>query len=504
MKRHSADVASMICLCGILLQSACSQLTGARVDTSVGAASRVVTAQDPPDAGPTRRPNVLLIISDDLNNSLGCYGNPVAVTPNIDRLAAQGVLFDRAYCQYPLCNPSRASFMTGRRPDTTGVLENRTHFRENLPDVLTLPQLFQQAGYFAARVGKIYHYGVPAQIGTDGLDDTPSWDLRINPRGRDKDDEDEVIQYTGQKGSLGAAISFLAAEGPDEEQTDGKITSEVIRLMEENKNRPFFIACGFFRPHVPCIAPKAYFQKHPLSTLSLPQEPPGHRALIPEAALHVRPPNYGLTTQQLTDFLQAYHACVSFIDAQVGRLMDALTRFDLADNTVVVFFGDHGWLLGEHGQWQKTSLFEESARVPLIIVAPGAKGKGKACLRTVELVDVYPTLAALCGIEAKGAEGASLLPLLHDPQASWSKPALTQVLRGARLGTTAASQPSRRGFMGRSVRTERWRYTEWDEGRQGTELYDHQNDPKEYRNLANDPAYADTVAKLKQMLRSRS
>jgi uncharacterized sulfatase len=237
--------------------------------------------------------------------------------------------------------------------------------------------------------------------------------------------------------------------------------------------------------------------------MSLPQEPPDHLALIPEAALTVRPANYGLSADQLRQFLQAYHACVSFVDAQVGRLTDALTRLGLADNTIIVFFGDHGWLLGEHGQWQKMSLFEESARVPLIIVAPGTEGRGKACLRTVELVDVYPTLAALCGIESRGAEGASLLPLLRDPRADWSKAALTQVMRGTPVGTTATAQPGQRGFMGRSLRTERWRYTEWDEGRQGTELYDHQNDPKEYRNLANDPTHADTVAKLKQMLHAK-
>ncbi|MBI4579591.1 MAG: sulfatase [Planctomycetes bacterium] len=463
----------------------------------------VAVGSDAPSAGgkPARPPNVLLVISDDLNNSLGCYGYPVAKTPNIDRLASMGMRFDRAYCQFPLCNPSRASFMTGRRPDTTGVLENRTHFREKLPDVATLPQLFQRHGYFAARVGKIYHYGVPAQIGTDGLDDAPSWQLRINPRGRDKDDEDEVIQYTGQKGSLGAAISFLAAEGTDEEQTDGKIASEVIRLMEEHRDRPFFIACGFFRPHVPCVAPKHYFAEHPQSTLSLPREPADHLAGIPEIAFHVRPANYGLTTEQLMNFLQAYHACVTFVDSQVGRLLAALDRLKLADNTIVVFFGDHGWLLGEHGQWQKMSLFEESARVPLIIAVPGAAGAGKGCGRTVELVDVYPTLADLCGLDAAGAEGKSLRPLLEDPRAAWSAPAFTQVTRGVPVGTTQAARPARRGLMGRSVRTERWRYTEWDEGRQGAELYDHDADPKEYRNLAKDPKYAETVRELKRLLR---
>ena len=447
-----------------------------------------------------RRPNVLFIISDDLNNSLGCYGHSDAKTPNIDKLAERGMCFQRAYCQFPLCNPSRASFMTGRRPDTTGVLENSTFFRKKLPDVRTLPQLFQGYGYFTARVGKIYHYGVPGEIGTDGMDDKPSWDTRINPRGRDKDDEDEVIQYTGKKGSLGASLSFLAANGTDLEQSDGMITTEIIRLMEEKKDQPFFLACGFFRPHVPCIAPRRYFNDHPLASLMLPREPADHLTAVPAPALLVSPPNYGLTTEQLTNFLQAYHACVSFVDTQVGRLMDALKRLNLADNTIVVFFGDHGWLLGEHGQWQKRSLFEESTRIPLIITAPGTQGIGQACPRTVELVDLYPTLADLCGIDAAGAEGKSLVPLLNDPRAEWSKPACTQVTR--RAGERAGSNDkSRKGaFMGRSIRTERWRYTEWDEGREGTELYDHDNDPKEYRNLARDPKCAETVTDMRKLL----
>lgn len=445
-----------------------------------------------------KRPNVLLIISDDLNNSLRCYGHPVARTPNIDRLAERGVRFDRAYCQFPLCNPSRASFMTGRRPDANGVINNSIHFREKLPNVLTLPQLFQKAGYFAGRVGKIYHYGVPGQIGTDGLDDTPSWDLRINPSGRDKDDEDEVVQYTGKKGSLGASICYMAAKGTDLEQTDGKIATEVIRLLEERKDRPFFLACGFFRPHVPCIAPQAYFEQHPQSTLSLPKLT--NLAGYPAPALIVDPPNYGLTTEQLTNFLQAYHASVTFMDSQVGRLMEALDRLGLRDNTVVVFFGDHGWLLGEHGQWQKMSLFEESARVPLIISAPGTKGAGKVSVRTVELLDVYPTIAALAGLDPAGAEGASLVPLLQDLQASWNKPAYTQVTRNR-----AGGRPAKReaGFMGRSVRTERWRYTEWDGGRKGVELYDHDKDPKELRNLAADPQHGDTIRELKKLLKAR-
>jgi iduronate 2-sulfatase len=449
-------------------------------------------------SGAGKRPlNVLLVISDDLNTSLACYGCPVAKTPNVDRLAARGVRFERAYCQYPLCNPSRSSFMTGRRPETTGVMDNGTRFREKLPDVLTMPQLFQKAGYFAARVGKIYHYGVPGQIGTDGLDDTPSWELRINPRGRDKDDEDEVIQYTGNRNSLGSSLCYLAADGTDLEQTDGKIATETIRLMETHRDRPFFLACGFFRPHVPCIAPKAYFNAHPLGTLTLPASA-ADLAGYPAPALTVDPPNYGLTHEQLTNFLQSYHACVTFMDAQVGRLMEALDRLGLRDDTVVVFLGDHGWLLGEHGQWQKMSLFEESTHVPLIISAPGMKGAGQASGRTVELIDIYATVAALAGVEAPGAEGASLVPLLNDPQAKWTRAAYTVVGRGQPGGFAS---PKRKGFfLGRTVRNERYRYTEWDEGRKGAELYDHDKDPKELRNLAADTQQADTVAEMKRLL----
>jgi uncharacterized sulfatase len=270
------------------------------------------------DDRPARRPNVLFIVADDLNDKVGCYGYAPAQTPNIDRLAARGVKFERAYCQFPLCNPSRSSFLTGLRPDTTGVLENATQFRKNVPDVQTLPQTFRKAGYFVARVGKLYHYGVPGQIGTNGLDDAPSWEQVINPRGRDKDEEAKVIQYTGPKGQLGAAISFYSADGTDEEQTDGKIATETIGLLEKHKDGPFFIACGFFRPHVPCVAPKKYFDMHPRDRQTIPAIPPGTLEGIPPIALAVKPPNYSLTEDKLKDFLQGYHACKSFMDAQLG------------------------------------------------------------------------------------------------------------------------------------------------------------------------------------------
>lgn len=442
-----------------------------------------------------RKLNVLLILSDDLTAALGCYGHPVVQSPHIDRLARSGVRFDRAYCQYPLCNPSRASFMTGLRPETTGVRNNQVHFRKNVPDAVTVAQLFKNHGYFAARVGKVYHYGVPMEVGTDGMDDPASWDVAINPCGRDHtEDEDDLINYMPWHKSLGSALAWLAAEGTDDDQTDGKVTLETIRLLEANRDRPFFIAAGFYRPHVPCIAPKKYFDLYPLEKIKLPDYPPEHMKDIPEAALWTKPLNHGVAPDDCRRFLRGYYACVSFVDAQVGRLLEAVERLGLADNTIVVFFGDHGWLLGEHGQWQKNSLFEESARVPFIIRAPGMKGNGQACPRTVELVDFYPTVADLAGLPApKRLEGVSLRPLLEDPQREWSRPAYTEVFR--RL-----EQPP---FSGRSVRTERYRYTEWDQGKKGTQLYDHQTDPHELKNLANDPASEGERQGLRRMLSIR-
>ncbi|HEX3998557.1 MAG TPA: sulfatase, partial [Pirellulales bacterium] len=444
-------------------------------------------------AEPAATKNVLLIISDDLTTtSLGCYGAPLVKSPNVDAFAAKGVRFEHAYCQYPLCNPSRCSFMTGRRPDTTRVYGNGVNFRQHLPDVITIPQHFQKAGYFAARVGKIYHYGVPNQIGTNGLDDGRSWNEVVNPRGRDKDEEADVINFTKGR-QLGAALCWLETEGDGSDHTDGKIADACIKLLEQHGDKPFFIGCGFFRPHVPCAASKNYFDLYSLDKIHLPTEPAEHIAGIPPIALTVKPLNYGLTPEQLKIFTRAYFASTSLMDAQVGRVLAALDRLHLADNTVVVFISDHGWCLGEHGQWQKMLLFEESARVPMVIYDPAGKANGKVCSRPVELVDLYPTLADLCGLPApEGAEGTSLRPLLENPAAEWSKPAYTQVERGG--GKDHA--------MGRSVRTGRWRYTEWAGGKRGVELYDQSADPKEYHNLAHDPDQAATVAMLKKLLHS--
>ena len=461
-------------------------------------------------AAPLPKPNVLFIAVDDLNTHLGCYGNTIVRTPNIDRLARRAVRFERAYTQFPLCSPSRVSLMTGLRPDQTGIFELQTDFRKKtLPDVITMPQLFRQHGYFVARVGKIYHYGVPGQIGTPGLDDPLSWDLAINPRGRDRDEEHKVTNITRGTNDrpanananparratnappLGAALAWFASEGADEEFTDAKVADETIRLLDAHKDEPFFIGCGFYRPHVPWIVPKKWFDLYPLEKISVPKMPPGDRADKPADAFWVKPPNYGRPEEECRQAKRAYYASISYMDAQLGRVLDTLDRLKLWDKTIVVLWGDHGWHLGEHGCWQKQSLFEESARVPLLVAVPGAKASGKASPRIVETVDLYPTIIDYAGLPAPHRlAGVSLRPLLDKPSANWDRPAYTQVRRGN----------TNHFFFGRSVRTERWRYTEWDDGRKGAELYDEKKDPGEHRNLASEPMHAATVEEMKRLL----
>ncbi len=444
----------------------------------------------PPSLLRSAAPNVLFIAVDDLSTALGCYGHPLAQTPHLDRLAATGVRFDRAYNQLPLCNPSRASVLTGLRPDTIKVYDLDRHFRAELPDIITLPQAFRRAGWWTGRVGKIYHYDVPSGIGTDGLDDPPSWDQSVNPRGRDVTEQALIVNPTPAK-PVSAALSWLAADGDDAGQTDGLIATAAIRLLAEKRDRPFFLGVGFFRPHTPYVAPRKYFDLYPLEKIRLPVAPADDRADLPPLAFaHNNPtPHYGLDELTCRRALQAYYACVSFVDAQVGRLLDALDAQKLTDRTIVVLWSDHGYHLGEHqGVWQKRTLFEEATRAPLIIRAPAAAGNGRPASAIVEFVDIFPTLTALAGIVAPAnLAGRSLAPLLQEPGRAWDGQAFSQVLR----------PNNGRPAMGRSVRTGRWRYTEWDGGVAGAELYDHDRDPGEYTNLAQDPAHAATRQELR-------
>jgi len=436
--------------------------------------------------------NVLFIAIDDLNCRLGCYGFDHINSPNIDRLAKQGLRFDRAYCQFPSCGPSRASVLTGLRPNTTGVLHNRIHLRDVSPDVVTLPQLFRQNDYHVARVGKIFHQSVPTDIGTSGPDDPQSWDEVVNPRGRDKDEEHLLTVYTPDL-PLPDQMCYLKAEGSDLEQTDGKTISETIRLLEENRDRSFFIAAGLYRPHIPYIAPKKYFGLYDLKLTPLPSLPGNYRDRVPAAALASTPvwPNFGTTELEARECILAYDACVSFVDAQVGRLLEALDRLKLRKRTLIVLWGDHGYHLGEHGLWRKNSLYEESARAPLIFACAGITPKVHSSERLVEFVDIYPTIADLAGLKAPdNLEGISLRPLLENPQAKWDRPAYTQV--------------QFRESPGYSVRSGRWNYVEWGKGgRAGRELYNQNTDPREFNNLIDKPEHAAMQKKMQSLLRQK-
>ncbi|MFM8435801.1 MAG: sulfatase [Planctomycetia bacterium] len=456
------------------------------------------------------RPNVLFIVSDDLNCFLGCYGDPLAKTPNIDRLAARGVRFERAYCAFPLCGPSRNSFLTGLYPNATGIQGNGQIFRQSIPAQVSMPQAFRLAGYFAARIGKLYHYNVPMSVGTNGHDDPGSWELELNPAGCDRLEEEPKI-FSLQPGQFGGTLSWYASPKGDREHTDGIMADDAAWVLERcarDRSRPFFLAVGFFRPHTPYVAPRnPYFGLYPEAEMPLVAGVAEDQKDVPNAALGSRKAEQeAMTDAQRRQAQQAYRASVSFLDAQVGRVLDALDKAGLADNTMVVFTSDHGYHMGEHGLYQKMSLFEDSARVPLLIAAPGRCKAGGVATAPVSQVDLFPTLAALCGIEApKNLQGQSLVPMLEDPTVVGRGWAVTQVVRGSNIGRI--SQPKEAGakgtpFFGYSLRTPRWRYTEWDEGRAGRELYDHDADPRELTNLADLPAHAATVADLSQQLAS--
>ena len=452
--------------------------------------------------------NVLFLIADDLNNVLGCYGDRQIKTPNIDRLAARGVRFDRAYCTFPLCGPSRNSMLTGLYPNSTGILANAQIFRQTIPDQHSLPQAFRLSGFFAGRIGKLYHYNVPKSIGTNGHDDPGSWELEINPAGVDRLEEESSI-FSLTPGQFGGTLSWLASKADERRQTDALMAEDAQWVLErcaQRSDRPFFLAVGFFRPHTPYVSPQAYFDLYPPAEMPVVGDVAEDQKDLPPAALG----SYKKEQDKLTDELrrearQAYYASISFMDAQVGKVLDTLDRLKLSDNTVVVFTSDHGYHLGEHGLWQKQSLFEESARVPLVIAAPGVAKGGSVVTTPVSHVDLFPTLCELSAVKTpKNVQGESLVPLLKSPDAASRGWALTQVVRGGnirRFGASAAVGDGGNRFFGYSLRTPRWRYTEWHEGEVGRELYDHESDPRELRNLADDPAHAATRDELSRQLR---
>lgn len=436
----------------------------------------------------TERPNVLLLVSDDLAATLGCYGFPAAKTPNLDALAARGVRFERAYCQFPHCNPSRSSFLTGLRPGTTRVTNNEDNLYKNLPGVMTLPRHFREHGYTTARFGKLFHLGVPS--GEESMDDPQAWDVGEPFKSElpyPKKRESAVKVQTGKKSGLG----WQEIPCEDDDLIDGGHARLAIEWLEKrDASKPFFLAVGFHRPHLPLVAPAKYFDLYPLDSIKLPDSPADDEADIPLPARNGAVPGYALTAtpEQRRAAIRGYLATVSYMDAQAGRVLDVVQRLGIAEKTIVIFTSDHGWHLGEHGLWHKRSLFEESARVPLVVCVPGKKPQ--TCAGLVELLDLFPTLCDLTGVPALPTlQGKSLRLLLDDPRAALHDAAFTQ----ARRGKDAE-------FWGRSVRTARWRCTEWDEGRNGIELYDHDADPHEYTNLADRPEHADVLKELRSLL----
>lgn len=447
----------------------------AQVPSAPAASQAARTAE-----APSTRPNVLLIISDDLNTRLDTFGGPIAA-PNLNNLAADGVAFNEAYSQFPWCGPSRASFLSGLRPSTVGVTDLRTPLRERIPNLVTLPQYFRENGYFTARSGKVFHQGVPEGIGKPGADDPASWDIALNPAGRDLELEPQLNDATPGLGR-GSRMGWLAGDGPVNSYTDGLVADDVIGLIDrsQDEGKPFFIAAGFYRPHTPEITPEEFFRRYPLAGVETTSVDDVTAPFDVTAAWGG--PDLGMTPEEQRGFIRAYYASASYVDMQVGRILSSLKQQGLDSNTIVVFISDHGFLLGEHHQWMKNALWEQATKVPLIIRAPGMAGNGHKSDNLVELVDLYPTLVDLAGLPKMASnEGESLKVLLEDPDTTqWDSPAFTQIA-GAR-----------------SVRFANWRYTEWKDGRE--ELYDVQADRQETTNLALDPAYAGVVDQLSAML----
>jgi iduronate 2-sulfatase len=472
-------------------------------------------------AADQRRPNVLFIAVDDLRPELGCYGNRVVKSPHMDRLAARGVVFDRAYCAQAVCSPSRTAMMTGLRPDSTKVWDLNTHFRAAAPDCVTLPQYFKSQGWKCAALGKIYH---------NGFEDGRSWsEPHWYPRGNavDTDPLDWTKRIVTKHAVSVTEYANPMAEGParkngkapkqgpafevspkvDDELPDGAVAAEAVkRIATLSKGaQPFFLAVGFVKPHLGFVAPKKYWDLYDPTQIPVPATdklPRGTAEFVghTNGELHAYPgvpKENPIPAEFATKLRHGYYACISYTDAQVGRLLDALDAAGVADNTIIVLWGDHGWQLGDHGLWHKHTNFELAARAPLLISAPRLMTAGQKCEAPVEFVDVYPTLADLCDLTIpQGLAGKSLKVYLETPGAPMQKPALSQYPR--------SSAEHGGALMGYSVRTERWRCTFWRK-RGGAEikyveLYDEVNDPHETVNLATRAEHADMIASLQKHL----
>ena len=450
------------------------------------------------------KPNVLFIAVDDLRPELSCYGAEHIISPNIDRLAREGLLFERTYCQQAVCAPSRISIMTGMRPDTTKVYDLETPLRKAMPDVLSLPQHFKNNGYETLSIGKIYHHSSDDRIGWTQPPYRSNTVYKDRWQGRGYVSDKAISQmraYNKQNpGTTGRGPAFDAADVADNMYPDGANTDYALKKLGELKDKPFFMAMGLYKPHLPFNAPKKYWNMYKRDQIKLAENP-----FIPKNA-----PDYATTSwgelrnycgipkkgpcsdDLARELMHGYYACVTYIDAQVGRLLDELDRLKIRRKTVVILWGDHGWKLGEHAGWCKHTNFELDTHVPMILSVPGMKTAGKRTWALTEYVDIYPTLCQACGLEIPDdREGLSVMPLLADPECSWKTAAFSQYPRGK--------------VMGYSMRTRRFRYTEWQDRKTARvlarELYDHREDPDENVNAADESRYSNEVVRLSRMLK---
>ncbi len=442
--------------------------------------------------------NVLFIIADDLRPQLGCYGDKMVKSPNIDRLAEQGYIFTRAYCQQALCGPSRTSFLTGYRPEKTKVRDIVTHFRSTIPDAITLPQLFKNNGYESVGLFKVFHLVGFAPRGFGNLNDTVSWSIPLwlptHTSYGTIGDSLFRLSYRAhlKKGPIGynnlpRSLAFEATDVKDSMMNDGQTAQRAIRYISQLKDKPFFMAVGFYHPHLPFTAPAKYWGLYNEDSLTLPDnqyKPVGapDYAVVDSKELrsYVNIPDTGtFSTKLKKQLLHGYLASISYVDAQIGLVLDELKRQDLDKNTIIVLMGDHGYQVGEHNMWgKKHTNFEISTHAPLIISVPDMRS-GQRIDKLVEFIDIYPTLADLCHLNPPSdLDGRSLLPLLYNPDTStWNYPAFSSYPRGSRMGT--------------SIRTDDFRLTEWKLNQEEPvyELYDHRSDPEENKNVAGDAEY---------------
>lgn len=425
--------------------------------------------------------NVLFIIIDDLKPSLGTYGHPMVKSPNIDRLASMGLQFNNAHCNFAVCGPSRGSFMTGLRPESIGILNNTTPLQSVLGDKITLPKLFRKNGFETIGLGKTFHDK------TEAHEDMEAWDAYYKF-------ETTALGATGEKRNVSDGVLpwcyWQAAAGTDDDQEDGQIAKKAVEIIKTKRDKPFFLAVGFKKPHDPFVAPKKYFDKYPLEDCHPIELPDDYQAPYEHSLPRWSKEFDKFDEQDKREFLRSYYACTTFMDAQVGRLLDALEETGQLENTLIVFFGDHGYHLGENKWWNKVTVYEQGTRAPFIIAGNAVRKKGLKSEAMFEFIDIYPTLAELMNLENTPdyLEGKSFASVVKDPE----QPFRDQVYAVTKRGD----------MLGRMVKTKDWRYIEWDHGKQGAELYDQNKDPLEYNNLAENAEHSEVIAVMKKRIQS--